>query len=339
MPIYKGSTKIGTIYKGPTKIGKVYKGGTLVYQSAKPYFITHSSYTNVLSYSYDGITWHQATLPLQGYCEGTAVGKGRAVITPYDSTDPGLDLIGFVSTNGVNWSQTSVPARGLSDTCIYGNNMFLAFSQQVVTSSYMTSYDGINWTIRNLPSSGRFGFDYANGIYWAFNRFGSNVAYTSYDGINWTQHNMPYSSNWKAMGTGSGNLNNTFYTADSSKQVYRSTDGINWTLVGTANIDLVSVYNWTFAYSNGRFITVLSDSNGTVITVYHSSDMCTWYPTGFTISISGRTHHAMIAALPGKFIITMYDGTGRAFYSTDGLNWGATSTPTTWNGNIAAGML
>lgn len=32
MPIYKGSTKIGTISIGPTKIGKVYHGSTLVYE-------------------------------------------------------------------------------------------------------------------------------------------------------------------------------------------------------------------------------------------------------------------------------------------------------------------
>ena len=31
MPIYKGSTKLGTVYHGGTKIGKVYKGSTLVY--------------------------------------------------------------------------------------------------------------------------------------------------------------------------------------------------------------------------------------------------------------------------------------------------------------------
>ena len=31
MPIYKGSTKLGTIYHGGTKIGKGYKGATLVY--------------------------------------------------------------------------------------------------------------------------------------------------------------------------------------------------------------------------------------------------------------------------------------------------------------------
>lgn len=31
MPIYKGSTKLGTIYHGGTKIGKVYKGATKVF--------------------------------------------------------------------------------------------------------------------------------------------------------------------------------------------------------------------------------------------------------------------------------------------------------------------
>lgn len=31
MPIYKGSTKLGTIYNGSTKIGKVYKGATKVF--------------------------------------------------------------------------------------------------------------------------------------------------------------------------------------------------------------------------------------------------------------------------------------------------------------------
>ena len=31
MPIYKGSTKLGTIYHGGTKIRKVYKGATKVF--------------------------------------------------------------------------------------------------------------------------------------------------------------------------------------------------------------------------------------------------------------------------------------------------------------------
>lgn len=34
MPIYKGSTKIGTIYHGGTKIEKAYKGSTLVYSGS-----------------------------------------------------------------------------------------------------------------------------------------------------------------------------------------------------------------------------------------------------------------------------------------------------------------
>ena len=34
MPIYKGSTKLGTVYHGGTKIGKGYKGSTLVYSGS-----------------------------------------------------------------------------------------------------------------------------------------------------------------------------------------------------------------------------------------------------------------------------------------------------------------
>lgn len=35
MPIYKGSTKLGTVYHDGTKIGNVYKGSTLVYNLKK----------------------------------------------------------------------------------------------------------------------------------------------------------------------------------------------------------------------------------------------------------------------------------------------------------------
>ena len=37
MPIYKGSTKLGTIYHSGTKIEKVYKGSTLVYQTVQKF--------------------------------------------------------------------------------------------------------------------------------------------------------------------------------------------------------------------------------------------------------------------------------------------------------------
>ena len=44
MPIYKGSTKLGTIYHGGTKIGKVYKGSTLVYQDKIEEILTINFY-------------------------------------------------------------------------------------------------------------------------------------------------------------------------------------------------------------------------------------------------------------------------------------------------------
>lgn len=44
MPIYKGSTKLGTVYHGGTKIEKVYKGSTLVYSGKEKKLIV--KYTN-----------------------------------------------------------------------------------------------------------------------------------------------------------------------------------------------------------------------------------------------------------------------------------------------------
>lgn len=41
MPIYKGSTKLGTIYHGGTKIEKVYKGSTLVHASEKNFVVKY----------------------------------------------------------------------------------------------------------------------------------------------------------------------------------------------------------------------------------------------------------------------------------------------------------
>ena len=55
MPIYKGSTKLGTIYHGGTKIGKVYKGSTLVYSGAKNipiYYIGGFDGGNFYSFGY-----------------------------------------------------------------------------------------------------------------------------------------------------------------------------------------------------------------------------------------------------------------------------------------------
>ena len=54
MPIYKGSTKLGTIYHGETKIGKGYKGSTLVYSGKEKIF--------VVKYIKDTYTWAQGLL-------------------------------------------------------------------------------------------------------------------------------------------------------------------------------------------------------------------------------------------------------------------------------------
>ena len=66
MPIYKGSTKLGTIYHGGTKIGKVYKGSTLVYSGAKNipiYYIGDFGGSKFYSFGYPTAN---STLVVQG---------------------------------------------------------------------------------------------------------------------------------------------------------------------------------------------------------------------------------------------------------------------------------
>lgn len=52
MPIYKGSTKQGTIYVGGTKIGKVYKGSTLVYSGGEKQILLYSIGSNLYTLGY-----------------------------------------------------------------------------------------------------------------------------------------------------------------------------------------------------------------------------------------------------------------------------------------------
>ena len=52
MPIYKGSSKQGTIYVGGTKIGKVYKGNTLVYSGGEKQILLYSIGSNEYTLGY-----------------------------------------------------------------------------------------------------------------------------------------------------------------------------------------------------------------------------------------------------------------------------------------------
>lgn len=52
MPIYKGSTKLGTVYHGRTKIGKVYKGSTLVYSGGEKQILLYSIGSNLYTLGY-----------------------------------------------------------------------------------------------------------------------------------------------------------------------------------------------------------------------------------------------------------------------------------------------
>ena len=95
MPIYKGSTKLGTIYHGGTKIEKGYKGSTLVYSGKEKNFVVkyykYDAYNVWAQGLLDGIIYKPGQQVLFGAFEGSPWFKNPFLtikeITPTSLTD------------------------------------------------------------------------------------------------------------------------------------------------------------------------------------------------------------------------------------------------------------
>lgn len=95
------------------------------------------------------------------------------------------------STDGINWTQTTLPAIGAWDSVCYGNDKFVAVMNSLSSSkpsiaAYST--DGINWTQTTIFDCGNYYGDlsvcYGNGKFVTVIGNETNVAYST-DGINW----------------------------------------------------------------------------------------------------------------------------------------------------------
>lgn len=113
MPIYKGSTKLGTISRGPTKIGKVYHGSTLVYEGNTktipiyqvPANLSAGGNTNYLPITVFGYPTANTTVPKgSGWPDNT---PGKFLLKSLTGTI-GVAGSSIVSTNAINQSSADV---------------------------------------------------------------------------------------------------------------------------------------------------------------------------------------------------------------------------------------
>jgi hypothetical protein len=209
------------------------------------------------------------------------------------------------STDGITWTQRSLPATSTWQSVCFGGGLFVALTSS--DSVAATSPDGITWTLRNLPSSQNWhGVTYGGGLFVAL-AYSSAIAATSPDGITWTQRSLPVSSTWYAVTYGGGQF---VALANSSTVAATSPDGITW----TQRVNSVGASGWqSVTYGAGLFVAVAQS----VAFAATSPDGITW--TSRTLPATANWNSVTYSG--SQFAAVASAGTSAAV-STDGMSWG-----------------
>ena len=125
----------------------------------------------------------------------------------------------YYSENGINWIPIECPKNIFWNSIKYGNDIYVAHGNN---SIYTYSNDGISWFTNEMPASGIWYTEFADGKFVSICNAASG-AY-SYDGISWTLYKMPFVSNYTGLVYGDGK----FITTTNSISGAYSYDGINW---------------------------------------------------------------------------------------------------------------
>ena len=219
------------------------------------------------------------------------------------------------STDGVTWTEGTMPSTANWASVCYGNDKFVAISNGSSTFAYST--DGITWTQGTMPSEQRwFSICYGNDKFVAmpFNTDSSNIFAYSTDGVTWTQGTMPNSHWWRSVCYGNGKFVAISYaqvnSSNSSNIFAYSTDGVTWTQ-GT----MPSKQPWnSVCYGNGKFVAVTLNSN----VFAYSTDGINWTAG----SMSDSSQWMSVCYGNGKYVAVAYNDNNIMFtYSYNGYKW------------------
>lgn len=197
--------------------------------------------------------------------------------------------VAATSTDGINWTQKTLPATVFWDAITYGNGKFVAVSNGSNISAVSTD-GGETWTQGTLPGSYGWKVTYGNGTFVAVAHRNPtiNVAATSTDGTNWTARTLPTSAYWTGIAYGNG----TFVAvASASGTAATSPDGITWTQRNT----YFSYGGIAVNFGNGKFIVTTTQTNK----VASSSDGSNWSTITLPTEVEGL---GSVAYGDGKFV-------------------------------------
>jgi hypothetical protein len=277
----------------------------VVYGDGK-FVASASDGTNRIMYSYDGISWTNASTPNADsadkwyaliYADGLFVAiSGADTINSTDGINwsspapHGLPASGwqamaygngtFVcvgsgsyklmhSSNGINWSLGSYEGGALYLTSVtYGNGMFVAVSSNTTYGfSSLYSYDGKAWTSSFLPTRSQWqSITFGNGMFVAVSGLGLAQAY-SFNGIDWTTASTQVAGAWKGVTYADGKFVAVSGFGYDNASMY-STDGINWIAQSSG-----TAYDWrAVTYGGGKFVAVSGSPDPQVMWSYTGTD-------------------------------------------------------------------
>ena len=271
--------------------------------------ITSARSTNI-QYSYDGITYFNATTPSSpGLISGFVYAQslGLWVGGPTWNYGTGTNSIWWSSNNGINWN--NIISGGFTSAYAFGgvgwngSNMFVATAGPISTQSntILFSPDGKNWS--NALTGGFYSnyggqaVAYNNSNLWVVVGLSSNIlntVQTSTDGMNWS------------------NITSGGFTIGSSFPQYASSAR---QANGGYGVTYVSQYNLWLAGGTGGS----SNSN-----IQYSSNGTTWFPT----TGAALTNYCVSFQWTGSNIIAYgaTGGVGTLLSSSNGINWTTLNT-------------
>lgn len=230
-------------------------------------------------------------------------GNGKFVAIASDITEK--DSVAY-STDGVNWTISTLPGAASWSSVCYGNGKFVAVSSDYGTSAYST--DGITWTAGSMPSTSSWASAcYGGDKFVAVAEVDSDYADTnkaaySADGVTWTEMDLPSAQKWVSVCYGDGKFVAISYNSD---VMAYSTDGITW-----AAGSMPSTQNWeSVCYGSDKFVAISRESQAYA----YSADGATW-----TESTRPESTGEKVCYGNGKYIIPSDYG---FYYSSDGIAW------------------
>jgi hypothetical protein len=168
------------------------------------------------------------------------------------------------STDGVAWTETTIPNLAGSRAITYNDGKFVALDFYNPQGAYSTN--GITWTIFSLPNvQNWYSVTYGGGKFVAVSSNIASTAAYSTDGVTWTETSLPtFTNNWRSITYGDGKFVAVSYNSGSAY----STDGITWTQTS------ISFAQWTsVTYGDGKFVAI---GFSEIYPVRYSTDGITW---------------------------------------------------------------